>query len=206
MAAWLWPALTGLASVGGALLGNRANDRQARRQMDFQERMSSTSAQRAVQDYRAAGLNPALAYDRPASSPGGAMASMEDAVGKGVSNAKEAVAMRKQLQLMDQQIRKTEFEGTRAAAEATVASAQAAPWQHGGPGSLRDLYERDQRAQFQTNTALQPYNLMNGMAQAQLSRLMVPGATNEARLQEFMGAGGPGLKMLAPFLRLIKPR
>ena len=74
----MWGALLGagigaISSAWGASKQNKAAQAAAQTQMDFQERMSSTSYQRSMADMRAAGLNPMLAYMKGgASTPGGA--------------------------------------------------------------------------------------------------------------------------------------
>jgi hypothetical protein len=73
------PLFTGFTSLFGGAAANVSREQQASRQMQFQERMSSTAYQRAMQDMREAGLNPILAAKvGPASSPAGAMANIQD--------------------------------------------------------------------------------------------------------------------------------
>lgn len=90
----VWGAIgQGVASMVGPALSyfgqksaNDSNESIARSQMDFQERMSNTAYQRSMDDMRAAGLNPVLAYKQGgASSPAGASIAVQNAM-KGFEN------------------------------------------------------------------------------------------------------------------------
>lgn len=89
------PLLGGVAGAAGSYLGttsaNQANIAQTDKQMDFQERMSNTSYQRAIEDMKAAGLSPMLAYSQGgASTPQGGAAKVDSALGNAVNSATAA--------------------------------------------------------------------------------------------------------------------
>lgn len=114
MPSWLAP----VASIAGDLIGglfgdqgqaaaNRTNLKIAQDNRDFQERMSSTAYQRSAKDLEAAGLNRILALGNSASTPSGALATMQnersgraDALRTAASSALALKQQQAQLEIM----------------------------------------------------------------------------------------------------------
>lgn len=96
-------------SASSARQAMEFESKEAQINRDFQERMSSSAYQRAVADLKLANLNPMLAFGHPASTPGGSAASgkvseFHDALGKGVSSARDSIRLKKELMAVDSTI------------------------------------------------------------------------------------------------------
>lgn len=116
-------AIPAAASLVGGLIGksgqesaNETNIALGREQMEFQERMSSSAYQRAVQDMQKAGLNPMLAYSQGgASTPVGSMPQVQNAAGAGLASAAQTMNTMQGMQQLE--LNKAQAERVRAETE-----------------------------------------------------------------------------------------
>lgn len=202
---WDWikdnalPLISGALSVGGDIYANQGNRAEAERNRQFQERMSSTAVQRSVEDYKKAGLNPGLAYDRSSSSPGGNTATIGNPLNSGIASAQAARQLKQAMEIARQQsdadlkLKDRQTAAANAAAERDTAAGLATAWQ-----------ARLNEQQFRFNDISQPLTAASMRLENMLKELGIPRATNEADFEKLLGRGRPGLASAKTFAEIMK--
>lgn len=200
--------VAGVASFIGGERANRANVRLSRENREWQERMSNTAYQRAVEDMRLAGINPALAYMQGgASSPGGSVATVDDAVGPAVSSAMHGSRLSQELKIMRQQHENMMDEGQRirdSAMESRMRSTLLSKQTR-----LLDLDEQAKARMLaaggpEASVRLTEAQIRAALASGRLSELQIPGMENVARIEGH--AGGQAGAIAKYLLNMIRRR
>lgn len=201
------PFAVGALAAGSAIAGNIWNAHEARKNREFQERMSSTAHQREVKDLRAAGINPMARHLGGASTPGGDRAQMEDAGGKGISSALQAKLIKAQTQLLEDQALKTRGEvavmndqATAGRLERFIAERESAVFS--AEEARRRLPLALQRAQAEIEQMMS--SAQAARARAVLDRAAETGALNVEQFERDIGEMGPAVRFFIQVLRGVR--
>lgn len=211
-----------VADYLGTQSANKANKKQAREQMAFQERMSSTEVQRRTQDMIAAGLNPMLAAGMGASAPSGAKAEIESPTARAVNSAlaiKQQNAalenMSAQTRLLEEQAKKTRAETVNTEISSNKLGLDMNAVELQLQGLAQDIHRKIEEVQLtaeqvrrerMTNDQLQvmqPLIAEMQRIQIELERLGIPEAEANAMFYRATGAAAQGAGFSAKVMQSI---
>lgn len=202
-----WAAIGSIAGAGIGAFGqqsaNKKGQEMAREQMafqqrmahsaqDFAERMSSSAVQRSVADYQAAGLNPALAYERSASSPTGVMAGGAASTPQNImKDAPNVAANALATKLAHRQVTLARAQEYKTMQDADLATQQ------------KYAVQRDNRFQEEV---VQPAETRRMLLQNQMLGLQIPGMKNSAEMEKKLEqlGGSSSARLFFEFMRMMR--
>lgn len=205
--------LANFIPVVGPFISSAFNVREARRNREWQERMSSTAHQREVADLRAAGINPMLSrMGSGASSPGGDRAEVEDPA-RGLSSALQLRMMKAQIGLTEAQARAADASALHSRAQVGDLNSMAAAGRYREIANRADAGELDVRQRqelfdvVQKQAVAELKRTVAGTRQANalayLSELDSSRAVNVADLERRLGEVSPTLRVMFEALRAL---
>lgn len=210
------PLIIGGAGLVAAGATTALSVREAAKNREFQERMSSTSHQREVADLNAAGLNPMLSAQRGSSTPGGAVGDVGglfDALPRSVQSAMAVKRFSAELDLLRAQADQTragaQYTGEQANALRSKTPLEMALLQ--GQIDVADLSAREKQAVLPYLAREAEARILSSGASAQHSRALAilaelerSGYENTAEFEKNIGLYGPVGKTLLEVVKALR--